>query len=441
MGIRIALLADLCEENADFFYREFAGTVFLRTLHYLNEFIRPDAVILTGSLTGLPDKHLDEIRKTATLFEMPFLSMVPEIRGVSCPAECGEFLICNRLEDCRPDRKAVFLYNGTVLHDPSFSAVLKNKCCSLCITHPTCEMADSGSGIMFCHAPSLCKAPYRFSMIEIADSGKISVEQEQYRLPPGIADLHVHTPLAYCSENMDCLSALKLAELWGLDGIAFTEHSGHLYFTREQYWNKDKNWYREGLDCHDRIDRTSEYWRLLAGMESDYCLRGMELDVDSQGRFVAESVVLKNLELKVGAIHALPEVSSQKIKDKQFFFLLKSMVESGIDILAHPFRVYSWEGVEEKPVALFEPAVDLLRKHRVAVEINFHHNRPDPVFTSMCLDAGVRISFGSDSHNLYEVGFFQPHLRFLRQIGFSGKLEDILFRKEKNEAKNNCTHF
>ena len=64
-------------------------------------------------------------------------------------------------------------------------------------------------------------------------------------------DSHVHTQMAYCSENMDLISSLRLAKLWGLEKIAFTEHSGHLYFKREQYWGENKIWYQEGLDCAD----------------------------------------------------------------------------------------------------------------------------------------------------------------------------------------------
>ena len=114
----------------------------------------------------------------------------------------------------------------------------------------------------------------------------------------------------------------------------------------------------------------------------------------------------------------------------EFFSLVKSLIESGIDILAHPFRMYAWNGDGNKPVRLFEPIVELLKKHHVAAELNFHHNRPDPVFTKMCIDAGVKLALGSDAHNLYQVGFFQPHLKFLREIGYTGELKDILFRKD-----------
>ena len=39
---------------------------------------------------------------------------------------------------------------------------------------------------------------------------------------------------------------------------------------------------------------------------------------------------------------------------------------------------------------------------------------------------GVELSFGSDAHNLYEVGEFAPHLALLESCGFDGDLGEIL---------------
>ena len=53
-------------------------------------------------------------------------------------------------------------------------------------------------------------------------------------------------------------------------------------------------------------------------------------------------------------------------------------------------------------------------------------NEPPPSFFADCIRAGVRISFGSDAHALYEIGEFHPHLALLADIGFDGDLTDIL---------------
>ncbi|MBS5533181.1 hypothetical protein KH017_20530, partial [bacterium] len=80
-----------------------------------------------------------------------------------------------------------------------------------------------------------------------------------------------------------------------------------------------------------------------------------------------------------------------------------------------------------KPKELYEPVAELLRRYGVAAEVNFHQNDPEPEFFEICLKKGVKIALGSDSHNLYEVGFFLPHFRFLAELGVAGRLDEVLY--------------
>ena len=52
---------------------------------------------------------------------------------------------------------------------------------------------------------------------------------------PGLqfVDNHIHTELAYCSENMTVEKAIARAREVRLAGITFTEHAGQLYFDRK----------------------------------------------------------------------------------------------------------------------------------------------------------------------------------------------------------------
>ena len=63
----------------------------------------------------------------------------------------------------------------------------------------------------------------------------------------------------------------------------------------------------------------------------------------------------------------------------------------------------------------------------MAAEINCHAGyRPSPEFFALCLKHGVKLSLGTDSHNLYEVGFIMPHLRILKAVGAYSKLDEVL---------------
>lgn len=416
--IRIAVVSGVCNSSASKQYRKYADVFFLRLVHYFNEFVKPDAVIVSDMSVSM--------KKTAERFQMPFF--------IDGDATVNGVLLTSGIPEAAPEKGFIHIPS-----DPAFQPDaptvrrLKEKHCLCCVYRGETPAHDGG--VHFFRPDPFCEEPYRFSIMTLDDSGRFSVELEQLRLPGGIMDMHVHTPLAYCSENMSMRSALEIAELEGLEKVAFTEHSGHLYFPLKCYWGGEKSkWFESFPESGEtQVDRTDLYFNLFHGLDPDRYFQGMELDVDSQGNIVVKNGIRERLEVTLGAVHVLSKNLTAEKRNEQFFLLAKNLITSGIDILAHPFRVFSWDGAEEKPEALFDPIVKLLKENRVAAEINFHHNQPDPVFTRKCIDAGVKIAFGSDSHNLYEVGFFQPHLRFLREIGYNGDLQDILFQKGKKK--------
>jgi histidinol phosphatase-like PHP family hydrolase len=107
--------------------------------------------------------------------------------------------------------------------------------------------------------------------------------------------------------------------------------------------------------------------------------------------------------------------------------MLEKFIQSPMDIMAHPFRVFRRSGLDT-PEELFPVMAKLLKKHDVAAELNFHTNEPPPKFVEICLNEGVNLSLGSDSHNLYEVGEFHPHLELLNSLGCSGdSLRNVLW--------------
>ena len=109
----------------------------------------------------------------------------------------------------------------------------------------------------------------------------------------------------------------------------------------------------------------------------------------------------------------------------EYLAIQEQFVKSGIQILAHPFRVFR-RALAPVPETLFFPTIQLLKQHNVAAELNFHTNTPDPVFFNKCIENGVKITFGSDAHNLYEVGEIAPHLKFLADIGIRDGFDDVI---------------
>ena len=81
----------------------------------------------------------------------------------------------------------------------------------------------------------------------------------------------------------------------------------------------------------------------------------------------------------------------------------------------------------EPPERLFAPLARLLRENGVAAELNFHSNNTPPEgFIRLCIEQGVKLTFGSDAHFMYEIGEFASHIDHIRACGYDGDLKDIL---------------
>jgi histidinol phosphatase-like PHP family hydrolase len=102
-----------------------------------------------------------------------------------------------------------------------------------------------------------------------------------------------------------------------------------------------------------------------------------------------------------------------------------TLIASGIRLLAHPFRILIAAGLEITP-RLIDPMVKLLRDNHVAAELNFHLNGPPPEFLIHCAESGVKLTLGSDSHNLADIGEFTPHLDLLACCGMGAHLDRVL---------------
>ena len=246
---------------------------------------------------------------------------------------------------------------------------------------------------------------------------------------PDLTDFHLHTFLAYCSENMEIAKAVELEHLSGVKYMNFAEHSGQLYCTPEVYWSNRFIWnQRDPAAC-----RTQSYLLLAkenAGPDHTF---GLELDVDRDS-IVSDVPGLSGF--RIGAIHFLGNDLTYEEKKQDFMRRLEGLLSSGIDILAHPFRVFLKSGMPI-PEDLFDPVAEKLVHAHVAAEINFHTNHPQPEFVDLVLKKRGKLSFGTDSHNLYEAGYLKPHYEFCRQLGIAGKLDEVLLSAAAKHGMQN----
>ena len=461
---------------------DIADILFLRAVRRINRFIKPDLVLILGDVQDdgrSPQwkENLARLRATADLVKSPWLaipgnhdappgkfySVFPrppanfDLNGVRFASfldrEEPGFNASRSGRDLERMRAARSRWRGPVVtlqHVPLFPP--GNSACPYNYVNAReiiAEMRRSGIGLAisghyhegfdlirkwgcsFLAAPALCRPPFSFLEIEL-DGKKIAVVRHDLRMPEKLKlwDMHVHTPLAYCSENMDVVKSLGLAESFGLSGLTFAEHSGQLYFDKETYWSKAclAGGIKSAQKSNERMEK---YFALLKKARCRPFNRGLEVDCCYDGSLLALQKHIKKAKYLLGSIHALSSLQNpepaMKEAEAEFLALAGKLVRSGIDVLAHPFRVFSRKSMEA-PQSLYDPLVKMLHSAKVSAEVNFHTQNPDPEFYRRCLEGGVKLVLGSDAHNLYEVGEFTPHLALLKKCGIAGDPGDIIFK-------------
>lgn len=246
---------------------------------------------------------------------------------------------------------------------------------------------------------------------------------------PNLTDFHLHTELAFCSENMRVPEALQMAALSGVKLLNFSEHSAQLFAPAAPYWQNQFVWAQR----QEADNRFAAYEALIARDGNAACRFGLELEHDAELYVVDQPSRYLN-GFRLGAIHFLSPNLSYAEQKLDYLRRLDALLEHGVDILAHPFRVFRRNKLPI-PQDLFEPVAEKLVRSHTAAEINFHTNRPPAEFIQLVVKKGGKISFGSDSHNLYEVGFFKMHYDFCRSLDLAGRLDELLLSAATDRPK------
>lgn len=451
---------------------EYADIFLLRAIHRFNRYIKPDAVVVAGDLINFPDDAdagalLLQLKAYLDKLQMPYIVIpgnhdplpekfyqyFPEQKEIT---DVGDMRFVSFMDEEVPGynahrsdndfakmRKAAQDWNGKLIavqhvpvgypgeHDcfynytnaPEVMKALEECHYDLCIAgheHAGLPVKKYG-GTTFVTAPGLCESPFRYLVLDLDGKGNVAVQEEMLSNDPALEleDHHIHTDFAYCNENLSLAKCGELGRMFGLKSMVFSEHSGHLYFTRPGY--KEMKYFTEGLACNEQKHvRIYDWLEAQNAIEPDFQFSGIELDFDRNGKPVIERELMPRFSFVNGAIHSLSaslqDVSYEDTK-AEFMRMNEAILKSGVHALAHPFRIFAWGRVKfPAPADLYLPLVKLLKQYGVAAELNFHCNQPDKEFFALCVEHGVKISFGSDTHNLYETGEFYPHMRMMEEI-------------------------
>jgi len=293
-------------------------------------------------------------------------------------------------------------------------------------------LSEVVNGIPYVTCPALCEAPFVFLRLELSGRSVHIEEAVLASLPPGLVDCHVHTQYAYCADDISAQAAIERAQALGVGRICLTEHAGQLYLSAEDYWGG--TFRRDaGLIARERAagrGRMQRFRKEMNALRSEAVGIGLEVELDADGNLTLLDEDRAGLDVLIGAVHVLPELRTESPDPRQvgreFMADTERIIASGVDILAHPFRVFRRARVPV-PRELYEPVAQLLATHGVAAEVNYHTNEPDPRFFEICVQRGVRISLGSDAHGLWEVGELTPHVELLMPIATPEALPNLLY--------------
>jgi histidinol phosphatase-like PHP family hydrolase len=245
-------------------------------------------------------------------------------------------------------------------------------------------------------------------------------------------DCHCHTERSACAEDVSLAMYVERASQ-GAPPFVITDHSAHLFYPADMKW---AFWGDEASEIFEAnrsagMARCADYVSWLRSAQTSGMLVGVELDVFYDGRLVFDPTLLPELDFIIGAVHGMRTLNNEQPLE-QVVDELKTrtlhLAEAGMTALAHPFREWKQKN-RDVPLWVIEWLVDTAADAGFAPELNCHYKVPeaDLEMVKLCVERGVPIAIGTDTHRSYEFGDFSYHEEILQQAGIEpGRWETVL---------------
>lgn len=199
-------------------------------------------------------------------------------------------------------------------------------------------------------------------------------------------DLQMHTK---ASDGHASLSEMaQAAQELGYEYIAITDHSPNVAVT-------------QGLDAEALAKRLDEIDEQNAKLEGLQILKSIEVDILEDGALDLPDDILKQLDLRVCAIHSHLDLSKQKQTER----ILRAMDNPYFNILAHPTgrRIHERSAYELDLEKIMQGA----KERGCFLEINAQPSRLDlkDVHIQMAKDIGLKLAISTDAHRISELQY------------------------------------
>lgn len=237
-------------------------------------------------------------------------------------------------------------------------------------------------------------------------------------------DFHAHTNMSYCAEpGMTPEIYENLVKTNPeLDAVYVTDHGMAVYFPPEIAWKwefiYDSRIFDSRRDWGNK--RLSAHLAKIAKSGEHKIFPGLEVEMMHDGRLTIDDAFRKEIDILIGSVHYLKADIDENRKSvlERWEKHTSRLINSGIDVLGHPFRWIS----NQLPVSkkIVRQIVREAKNAGVAMELNGHYVVPTDIdMLQACVEFGVPISVGTDSHAIKEIGDFSYHLMTIDEAGLN----------------------
>ncbi|MDO8869675.1 MAG: DNA polymerase/3'-5' exonuclease PolX [Methanobacteriaceae archaeon] len=238
--------------------------------------------------------------------------------------------------------------------------------------------------------------------IEAARGGKIPelIGYDDIR-----GDLQVHTQ--WSDGKHTIMEMVQEAQKLEYDYLAITDHLGTLRTA-------------EGMNDSDILNQFQEIDSINDEMKDFTLLKGLEVDIDSQGNLNISETILAEVDVVVASLHSDLRQDFFEMTNR----LIRAMENPYVNIISHPTGRKIQEHRE------YDLNLDKIMQKASAtgtiLEINSHPNRLDlrDIYIKKAIDMGCKLVINSDAHSSGEMKNMQLGIATARR-GWARK-EDII---------------
>ncbi len=222
-----------------------------------------------------------------------------------------------------------------------------------------------------------------------------------------LGDLHTHSTWSDGIDDLDKMHAA--AKQMGHAYLAITDHSASLRVSKGLSVERV-------LRQHDLIDRHN------AVEIKPKLLKGIEVEILSDGSLDYPNEILSKFDIVVAAVHTNTRISPSQMNQR----ILRAIRNPCVHILAHPTgRLTSRPGnffATREPYGMDSELIAReCADHHVALEINAFPGRLDLCSTDVrkAIAHGAKIAVGSDAHGAYHFPLISNGMHIARKAGCS----------------------